>query len=76
VTDEQVVVAITPYTLILDMLGLNLGRDIGYPEFIPGFTQFLRVNSWIVSRLGEDCSFQILSNSLFTYRRTIRHYTV
>jgi hypothetical protein len=29
-----------------------------------------------VSRLGEDCSFQILSNSLFTYRRTIRHYTV
>jgi hypothetical protein len=76
VTDKQVVVAITLYTRIPDVLGLNLRRDIGYPEFIRGFPQLLRTHFLIVSRLDQDCFFRILSNSLFTNDRTVRHYPI
>jgi hypothetical protein len=75
-TAEEFVVTITLITCIPGVLGLDLGRDIGSLEFIRVFTQSLRVHSATVCLLGQDCSFQILSNSLFANHPTIPHRIV
>jgi hypothetical protein len=47
---ERISVAVMIYILILEVLGLNLARDIGYPEVGPRFSQSLHATVWIVSQ--------------------------
>ncbi|PNF27422.1 hypothetical protein B7P43_G16900 [Cryptotermes secundus] len=58
------------------VLGSNLDKDIGYPEFFHGFIQSLQVNSMMVAQLGHGCFIPVIPNQLFINHPTIQCYTV
>jgi hypothetical protein len=62
--------AATLYTSVLEALGSNLGRDIGYPDWFDDFSQSLDVNARIICQSGHDRVF------LFPVQQLSYHSTV
>jgi hypothetical protein len=57
---------------ILKVPGSNPDPDIGYPDSgFRDFSQYVQINTL---HLATSVSLYMLSNSLFTYRRTILSY--